>query len=443
MARNTSFGVSASPTRVPAWKSLQSIPSTVSRSSSSDRCQSRDSSINSRLSAASSISSTALTPPWKINESTLHLQSPASVYYDYDLPCEFEFLGCNLRFHPEYFEDWISHTASHFVGTIPPACAVCTVCDGKRFEGYEDPISNWRKRMIHIGSHLADGSCNSFQPDFWVVEHLLGNDLLSTDQYTWAMQHARKPKFRDLDYTTPREESSHRYEREKGLESENQERRRENQNSKGKSRRKHSTQSGRYVRKSVLILHQHGSIVLSPGSRTAMQNDHYPDGKSVFDQIRGTEQPLIQNEDGSLTVGLQEPQSQDDSTISSSSSSEETDTYAEVNCFIPPPYADALKTTVQKDRPILASMTGGQIERANQLMEELLLKLKLDWRNVSLRNHAPFSSSGSASQSGEGAPSEASKQQRGTKRSRETEQSEGPNDDGEESARNTVEISAL
>ncbi|PMD40633.1 hypothetical protein L207DRAFT_459288, partial [Hyaloscypha variabilis F] len=59
------------------------------------------------------------------------------------------------------------------------------------------------------------------------------------------------------------------------------------------------------------------------------------------------------------------------------------------------------------------------------------------------RNHAPFSSSGSASQSGEGAPSEASKQQRGTKRSRETEQSEGPNDDGEESARNTVEISAL
>jgi hypothetical protein len=144
MAPATTSRVGARPVLHPACQSFESIASDVSCSSSSFDCQSRDSSISSRTSANSGISSLTHIPPWEKKKLILHPQLGVSNYYDYDLPCEFEFLGCNLRFHPEYFEAWISHTASHFVRTSPPSCAICTFCDGERFEDYEDPVSNWR-----------------------------------------------------------------------------------------------------------------------------------------------------------------------------------------------------------------------------------------------------------------------------------------------------------
>lgn len=154
---------------------------------------SRKSSADSRLSRASSISSIGITtPPWESKTSSSH----DAIVYDYDLPCEFASLGCEIRFHPEQFEEWIAHSVGHFKGYSLPSYVVCTFCEGKEssFRNDWDKELNWRERMIHIGGHFAKHVSSDFRPDFWVLEHLKTLDLIPDDDYAYGLKHSLKPQ---------------------------------------------------------------------------------------------------------------------------------------------------------------------------------------------------------------------------------------------------------
>jgi hypothetical protein len=146
----------------------------------------------------SSISSAASTvemlPGW--HPPTLNQQINMTPYaYGYDLPCEFEFTGCSLKFHPSQFEAWIAHTASHFSGNLPPK-SICTFCDDEDtcFEDEHDLVSNWRKRMLHIGAHMQNFTPhNQRRPDYFILEYMWANGLVSVEDYSDAMSYSERP----------------------------------------------------------------------------------------------------------------------------------------------------------------------------------------------------------------------------------------------------------
>lgn len=191
--------------RIPTAASpTSSIPSTRTTASSSN-------SFSRKSSSASSASSVSQALPWQMQLPALDqaLAMPQQLNYGYDLPCEFRFVGCDYRFHPENFEAWISHTVSHFGGLPPPVSAICIFCDegNARFETQHDPYSNWRDRMLHIGSHWAEFSTDEdTRPDFWVVAYMKENQLISREDYAHVMKHTERPYCDGLvpsDYETP------------------------------------------------------------------------------------------------------------------------------------------------------------------------------------------------------------------------------------------------
>jgi hypothetical protein len=112
------------------------------------------------------------------------------------LPCDFEITGCQIQFPPEQFESWISHTISHFgIGAKPPPKAICSFCDGRDsvFENYRDPLANWRQRMLHIGAHYAsDMQYEQLRPDYFVIDYMWQNRLLSPTEYGLAMNYTER-----------------------------------------------------------------------------------------------------------------------------------------------------------------------------------------------------------------------------------------------------------
>jgi hypothetical protein len=157
-------------------------------------------SVNDSLSHQSSISTVAsaipVPPPW--DSETLNQHIAALPYdYGYDLPCEFGFIGCNLRFHPEHFEAWIDHTISHFLPRIsPPLKSICIFCDTE-FDCTASPLnarSIWRDRMLHIGSHFqARVPSNYPRPDFFLIEYMHANSLISLADYREAKEYTERP----------------------------------------------------------------------------------------------------------------------------------------------------------------------------------------------------------------------------------------------------------
>jgi hypothetical protein len=110
--------------------------------------------------------------------------------FDYDLPCQFGLLGCDLSFHLGEIDAWISHSTSHFRKVGPPLKCECTFC-GKVFQNYEDPSTSWKERMIHIARHFQESGDNSrdmiIPHDIFVVEHLYRNGLLPQEEYDWVI----------------------------------------------------------------------------------------------------------------------------------------------------------------------------------------------------------------------------------------------------------------
>jgi hypothetical protein len=161
--------------------------------------------------------------------------------YGYDLPCEFFFAGCNLRFNPADFEAWISHTASHFGGSLPKK-AMCTFCDDDDavFQSDGDDATNWYDRMVHIGGHLENLTPSEhIRPDFWVIEHLWNKGLISREDYDHALKGTERPACKNtypLDYELPETHIKKERELQQFHDLAKEDRRRRSEMKKGKSR---------------------------------------------------------------------------------------------------------------------------------------------------------------------------------------------------------------
>ncbi|ESZ96888.1 hypothetical protein SBOR_2753 [Sclerotinia borealis F-4128] len=107
------------------------------------------------------------------------------------LPCEFISINCEVTFHPDHFEEWLEHTLSHFSDLPPPSKCVCLFCD-EEFENNYDPKSNWRERMVHSREHLLDQETN-IRPDFFVIDYMWKNGLMSEADYIVAGQYTERP----------------------------------------------------------------------------------------------------------------------------------------------------------------------------------------------------------------------------------------------------------
>ncbi len=167
----------------------------------------------SRQSSASTAPSPHILPPWHVHSNRNRSQALAMtrIDFDYSLQCEFAMVGCEVRFSPEDFEAWISHGTSHFGNAGPPPRTCCIFCDTASFENAQDPVSNWEARMIHIGGHYQNHYRHeNARPDFFLIQYMNENGLLSPEDYAWAMSYTeRKPcdNLVDCDFKTPEMEA--------------------------------------------------------------------------------------------------------------------------------------------------------------------------------------------------------------------------------------------
>ncbi|KAH7351076.1 hypothetical protein BKA65DRAFT_250700 [Rhexocercosporidium sp. MPI-PUGE-AT-0058] len=201
---NTSAGIARGyrnrPAPVPSTSPTDSSQSSVSSSSR------RSDSISRRSSASSSSEAPSIhiAPPWYRNPPA----TMTPLEYTYDLPCEFaEMFDCGVTFHPERFEEWVQHGASHFMETAPPPTTVCIFCDGTVFQNYRD-------RMIHIGSHYQDNATlQHSRPDYFVIKQLYQGQLLSKEDYDFYMEYTERPLCANLveyGFKTPEAEARER-----------------------------------------------------------------------------------------------------------------------------------------------------------------------------------------------------------------------------------------
>ncbi|KAH6665003.1 hypothetical protein B0J14DRAFT_493107, partial [Halenospora varia] len=192
-------------------KNVPSLPKSVSSASGSTTVTARSSVTSFYTRNASSVSSILSHHPEILWQGLgLLALTTAPFTYGYDLPCEFEILGCQIRFDPAYYEQWICHTASHFMGPLPQK-AICLFCDEVSFESEDDTQSNWRRRMLHIRSHLRDFiPWERIRPDFWIMEQLRANNAISTGDYNQAIQYTERPRcegLKPVGFKTPEQRS--------------------------------------------------------------------------------------------------------------------------------------------------------------------------------------------------------------------------------------------
>jgi hypothetical protein len=125
----------------------------------------------------------------------------------YMLPCEFRFAGCHLEFHPNLYDVWISHSTSHFHSLLPPIKTVCTFCDIEfdtsfvnTGEDREDRVRHWswRSRLMHVLTHLENipsaEPMRWMRPDFFLIQYMWENNILSSSDYSAAMKFTERPQ---------------------------------------------------------------------------------------------------------------------------------------------------------------------------------------------------------------------------------------------------------
>lgn len=89
-------------------------------------------SIGWEASSPTTLSSSA--PPWQAPPTFVQeFMTTVASKDGYDLPCQFIFAGCALRFRALDVEAWISHSMSHFLNAPLPTTAICTFCDAATF----------------------------------------------------------------------------------------------------------------------------------------------------------------------------------------------------------------------------------------------------------------------------------------------------------------------
>ena len=165
----------------------QSKASTASASafqsnvSSESRSKLAPTSISSVQSSATQIS--------KIQQSKWTTNELVPPLHEWELPCEFKYLGCEMSFKSKHFELWVSHSITHFGHHPPPDHATCVFCGDSFADLPHGPHENWRKRMVHIRNHFAEGFTEDYlQPDFHVIGHMADHNLLTSEDLAFAMK---------------------------------------------------------------------------------------------------------------------------------------------------------------------------------------------------------------------------------------------------------------
>jgi hypothetical protein len=172
------------------------LPISISDESTASSDFKYHNSFTSSRKLSDSLTSTA--PSTASQHLTLDQQLLTRPYdYGYDLPCEFMFLGCYLRFHATHYDAWVTHSMSHFGKRPPPPKVVCTICDigdDACFERNGDARSNWRERMSHISEHFKRRDVREHpRPDYFVIKYMKSHNLISKEDYEYAMQYTERP----------------------------------------------------------------------------------------------------------------------------------------------------------------------------------------------------------------------------------------------------------
>ena len=93
------------------------------------------------------------------------------------LECPFGFLACSQRF--QSYEDWYTHSLTHFGGIDPPHHNQCCFCD-KKFYASRGKES-WRQRSEHVAMHHQMGhSLAHARVDFNLYQYLWRERLVSS-----------------------------------------------------------------------------------------------------------------------------------------------------------------------------------------------------------------------------------------------------------------------
>lgn len=190
--------------RFPSTARKSSNSSTSTRSSASTAPSTRPSRTYSNSDADSSSSVSTAPPedqiPWDLaNPFIMGTYDPG-----YDLPCEFSFLGCHVRYAPESYQDWISHNASHFTGHLPPPRLICTFCDTEfdSSRSHGDRMANYKRRLVHIGEHFWDRRsldinvppAHHIRPDYHLMDYMRQVNLIDEADYKYLTQHSERPQ---------------------------------------------------------------------------------------------------------------------------------------------------------------------------------------------------------------------------------------------------------
>lgn len=154
------------------------------------RCPSSVDESDDRSDASSQTTSTA--PSSVPSTDSVPIAAMNPIDYGYEFCCPFEFVGCELSFHPTQIDAYISHTITHFFDHRPPPKTICIFCP-QIFENPNDRVANWRERMRHIADHYR--RLERFEhsgPDFFVIEYMRQKRIISGDDYKWATRHTER-----------------------------------------------------------------------------------------------------------------------------------------------------------------------------------------------------------------------------------------------------------
>jgi hypothetical protein len=219
-------------------RSTSDASTASSISSSAESTSTSEEAVSSISRQATSRATSISVRRWRPPPTFIHLFNLAPYNYGYDLPCEFFFLGCNLRFSPAHLEAWISHSESHFSNAPLPSTAICTFCDEGTFRNHSDVVTNWRNRMLHIHEHLESFTpADYMRPDFWVIEHMGKYGLISPEDFLHAVKGTERPYCEDLyplDYEMPEDSRKKEKDLQQPLDLQRENRRLKQESRKGK-----------------------------------------------------------------------------------------------------------------------------------------------------------------------------------------------------------------
>jgi hypothetical protein len=173
------------PIPVPAqtWHNRRTSTAGPSSSAADDDSETQSNSSSPSTAPSSAPSLTPPPPP-----PAIHPMNHGS-----ELRCEFEFIGCRLSFHSTQVELYVAHTASHFLGHLPPPKTICIFCN-HIFENPNDPVANWTRRMRHIADHYRHSELfEHSRPDFLLIKHMRNKRIMASEDYKRVTKYSERP----------------------------------------------------------------------------------------------------------------------------------------------------------------------------------------------------------------------------------------------------------